>query len=283
MRHLTAFLLFTIMFISACDDDAGIHNQSSQLVVEGWIQNDQFPVVILTRTVPVSTEFQEMNDLKDYIIYWAKVTITDGTDTVVLTGMYDDNYFPPYIYTTGRMRGQTGKTYQLFVDYKDFHATATTTIPSTPQLDEFKVERLTDVDTLYKIKACFTDNPYEKNYYQLFTRVGTKSIQYTAAYLGSINDEVIDNHTEVTVYNGHRLDTKAYTPYFTVNDTVSVKLAQVTKEGYLFWDQYTKNQSLSSNMFLSTIADVPSNVKGALGYWNGYGAVEKHFIIKDYQ
>jgi hypothetical protein len=36
-------------------------------------------------------------------------------------------------------------------------------------------------------------------------------------------------------------------------------------------------------MFLSTIADVPSNVKGALGYWNGYGAVEKHFIIKDYQ
>lgn len=283
MRHLTAFLLFTIMFISACDDDAGIHNQSSQLVVEGWIQNDQFPVVILTRTVPVSTEFQEMNDLKDYIIYWAKVTITDGTDTVVLTGMYDDNYFPPYIYTTGRMRGQTGKTYQLFVDYKDFHATATTTIPSTPQLDEFKVERLPDVDTLYKIKACFTDNPYEKNYYQLFTRVGTKSIQYTAAYLGSINDEVIDNHTEVTVYNGHRLDTKAYTPYFTVNDTVSVKLAQVTKEGYLFWDQYTKNQSLSSNMFLSTIADVPSNVKGALGYWNGYGAVEKHFIIKDYQ
>lgn len=283
MRHLTAFLLFTIMFISACDDDAGIYNQSSQLVVEGWIQNDQFPVVILTRTVPVSTEFQEMNDLKDYIIYWAKVTITDGTDTVVLTGMYDDNYFPPYIYTTGRMRGQTGKTYQLFVDYKDFHATATTTIPSTPQLDEFKVERLPDVDTLYKIKACFTDNPYEKNYYQLFTRVGTKSIQYTAAYLGSINDEVIDNHTEVTVYNGHRLDTKAYTPYFTVNDTVSVKLAQVTKEGYLFWDQYTKNQSLSSNMFLSTIADVPSNVKGALGYWNGYGAVEKHFIIKDYQ
>lgn len=283
MRHLTAFLLFTIMLISACDDDAGIHNQSSQLVVEGWIQNDQFPVVILTRTVPVSTEFQEMNDLKDYIIYWAKVTITDGTDTVVLTGMYDDNYFPPYIYTTGRMRGQTGKTYQLFVDYKDFHATATTTIPSTPQLDEFKVERLTDVDTLYKIKACFTDNPNEKNYYQLFTRVGTKSIQYTAAYLGSINDEVIDNHTEVTVYNGHRLDTKAYTPYFTINDTVSVKLAQVTKEGYLFWDQYTKNQSLSSNMFLSTIADVPSNVKGALGYWNGYGAVEKHFIIKDYQ
>ena len=68
MRHLTAFLLFTIMLISACDDDAGIHNQSSQLVVEGWIQNDQFPVVILTRTVPVSTEFQEMNDLKDYII-----------------------------------------------------------------------------------------------------------------------------------------------------------------------------------------------------------------------
>ena len=180
------------------------------------------------------------------------------------------------------MRGETGKSYKLMVDYKDFHASAVTTIPPTPQLDSFKVERVPDVDSLYRIKVYFTDNPNEKNYYQLFTRVGTKYIQYTAAYLGSINDEVIGEHTEVMVYNGHRLDTKKYSPYFNVNDTVAVKLAQVNREGYLFWDQYTKTQSLSTNMFLSTVTDIPSNVSGGIGYWNGYGAVELYFVMSDY-
>ena len=274
-------LLFAFVFV-ACDDEFGIKSQSSDLVVEGWIQNNQFPVVILTRTLPVTSEFQEMDNLEDYIVNWAKVSITDGTDTVVLTGKYDEDYFPPYIYTTGRMRGETGKSYKLMVDYKDFHASAVTTIPPTPQLDSFKVERVPDVDSLFRIKVYFTDNPNEKNYYQLFTRVGTKYIQYTAAYLGSINDEVIGEHTEVMVYNGHRLDTKKYSPYFNVNDTVAVKLAQVNREGYLFWDQYTKTQSLSTNMFLSTVADIPSNVSGGIGYWNGYGAVELFFVMSDY-
>lgn len=283
MRKVFYIILLLVAVITACDEDYGIRSQSSDLVVEGWIQNNQFPVVILTRTVPVSSEFQDMSNLEDYIVYWAKVSITDGTDTVILTGMYDENFFPPYIYTTGRMRGVTGKTYKLMVDYQDYHATATTTIPPTPQLDSFKVERVPDVDSLFRIKACFTDNPQEKNYYQLFTRVGTKYIQYTAAYLGSISDEVIDQHTEVAVYNGHRLDTKAYSPYFSVNDTVAVKLAQVNREGFLFWDQYTKAQSLSTNMFLSTVADIPSNISGGIGYWIGYGAVEHYFIMSDYQ
>ena len=108
-------LLFAFVFV-ACDDEFGIKSQSSDLVVEGWIQNNQFPVVILTRTLPVTSEFQEMDNLEDYIVNWAKVSITDGTDTVVLTGKYDEDYFPPYIYTTGRMRGETGKSYKLMVD-----------------------------------------------------------------------------------------------------------------------------------------------------------------------
>ena len=170
MRKVFYIILLLVAVITACDEDYGIRSQSSDLVVEGWIQNNQFPVVILTRTLPVSSEFQNMDTLEDYIVNWAKVSITDGTDTVVLTGKYDKDYFPPYIYTTGRLRGETGKSYKLMVDYKDFHASAVTTIPPTPQLDSFKVERVPDVDSLFRIKVYFTDNPHEKNYYQLFTR-----------------------------------------------------------------------------------------------------------------
>jgi hypothetical protein len=35
-------------------------------------------------------------------------------------------------------------------------------------------------------------------------------------------------------------------------------------------------------MFLSTVTDIPSNVSGGIGYWNGYGAVELYFVMSDY-
>ena len=85
MRKVFYIILLLVAVITACDEDYGIRSQSSDLVVEGWIQNNQFPVVILTRTVPVSSEFQDMSNLEDYIVYWAKVSITDGTDTVILS------------------------------------------------------------------------------------------------------------------------------------------------------------------------------------------------------
>ena len=76
--------------LAACDSDYGITLQQPALVVEGWIEDGGFPVVILSQTIPVSKGSQNMNDLIDYVIRWAKVTVSDGTDSVALIGKYDD-------------------------------------------------------------------------------------------------------------------------------------------------------------------------------------------------
>ena len=266
----------------ACDEDFDHTTGSdSQIVVEGWIENGGFPVVILTRSLPVTTEYQEAESLSDYIVKWARVTVSNGTDSVVLTGKYDKGYFPPYIYTTTRIRGEAGKRYDLTVEYRDYHATATTTIPHAPDSCTYNVMRCSDSDTLYQIKGLFTDNPAEKNYYQFFTRVGTTSKQYQASYLGSIDDVVLSGETEVPVYRGHQLMTEKYKPYFALGDTVSVKFAQVDETTFHIWDSYTKTLSLSGNMFLSTFSDIESNIHGGYGYWCGYAAVTSHFIISE--
>lgn len=281
MRFLSLALLLSFL-LSACDAADGLEQQSSHLVVEGWIEDGGFPVVILTQSLPVTTRYQHLRQLSDYIVNWARVTISDGEDSVVLTGKYDASYNPPYIYTTGRLRGVAGRHYTLTVTYNDLRATATTTIPAPPQLDSFRVDRVMGNDTLFRITACFRDNPAEKNYYQLFTRVGTDSRQYIASYLGSVDDEVIGSQTEVPVLRGHQLGFKDYSPYFSRHDTVAVKLSQVGAEAYGFWDQYTKAQSLSTNMFLSTSSQIPTNITGGKGYWFGYGSVEKVFVLADY-
>ncbi len=276
-KSLTCLLLCAAL--TACESDY-LGTAESQLVVEGWIENEGYPVVILSRSVPISEDYTPMDELDQYLLRWAKVTVSDGQNSVVLTGKYDSGYFPPYIYTTGRLKGRAGKSYTLTVEYRDYYATATTTIPPTTVRPDFFVEKCADSDTLYQVKVSFSDPPGEKNYYQLFARTGADSKQYLASYLGSIDDAVLADHTEYTVYRGRKLGAGTdYTPYFAEQDTVAVKLAQVDKASYQFWDGFTKNLSLEGNLFLAPYTNVRTNVTGGTGYWCGMNSSTAYFII----
>lgn len=277
------FCLVMLITLFACDEDSVIQNdESSQIIVEGWIDDGEFPVVILTRSLPVSTQYRNKEELNNYLIRWAKVSVSNGTDTVILTGKYDEGYFPPYIYTTSRMRGEAGKQYTLTVEYRNYHATAKTSIPKTSTNCTFKVEKIVlNEKMVFQIKMKLKDNKREKNYYQLFTCLGSTSKQYQACCLGSFDDILLDSITEMTIYRGHKLTLEEYHPYFSFTDTVSIKVAQVDELSFRILDSYVKTLSLSGNMFLSTFTDMESNIDGGYGYWCGYSAIRHHIVIAD--
>ena len=278
MPRCAVVACLAMAFVACTDNQLG--DGQSQMVVEGWIEDGEFPVVILTRTLPVSTDFVSMDHLGDYIVKWAKVTVSDGQDSVVLTGKYDDRYFPPYIYTTGRMRGKAGSTYRLTVEEDDVVAMAVTTIPQQAPQVAFKVEQRSPSDSLYQITACLTDPADSRDYYQIFSRVGRRTLQYSAAYLGSLSDVTLAAYSEIPVYRGKSLtDSLDYTPYFEPGDSVSVKFAAIDEQSFFFWSDFTKNISLSSNLFLAPSTNISSNVSGALGCWYGMNAVEQRFVI----
>ena len=147
-KSLTCLLLCAAL--TACESNY-LGTAESQLVVEGWIENEGYPVVILSRSVPISEDYTPMDELDQYLLRWAKVTVSDGQNSVVLTRKYDSGYFPPYIYTTGRLKGRAGKSYTLTVEYRDYYATATTTIPPlTPVM-----AALTKASAATFIPTCF--------------------------------------------------------------------------------------------------------------------------------
>ena len=274
--------LLTVTLV-ACDDDI-FGNSQSQMVVDGWIEDGGFPIVIITQTLPITEDFVSVNNLGDYIVKWAKVTVSDGVDSVVLTGKYDNNYFPPYIYTTGRMRGKAGHTYYLTIKENDNIVRSVTTIPvNAPDVD-FKVEMRSSNDSLYQITACLSDSNEQADYYQIFSRVGVNTSQYSAAFLGSLSDATLGDYAEIPVYRGKALsDSVDYTPYYHISDSVSVKIASVDEDSFHFWSDFTNNISLSSNFFLSPSNNIYSNVKGAIGCWYGMNNIEKHFVIADHK
>ena len=276
-------ILLTSLFLLSCKEQFE-NSDESLLVVEGWIEDGGFPVVMVTKSVPVSAERRDISELSSYIVRYARVVVYEGEDSVVLTGKYNDAYFPPYIYTTSRMRGKSGKEYRLKVEYEEQVATAVTTVPQRPHADSMVVSHSGTDGSLFLITAYFHDIPDEKNYYQFFTRVGADNRQFLASYLGSVDDAVLgDGVVAVPVYRGKSVVTSLehYTPFFLESDTVAVKFSCVDEYSFRFWKEYSKSLSLSKNMFFGTSQSLPSNIQGGLGFWGGYGSDTRYFVIPD--
>ena len=280
-KSLYSLFCLLLFLLQSCTVDY-FEDNKSEIVVEGWIEDNKPPIVILSKTLTLSDEYQSLTDLRDYIVTWAKVSVSDGVDTVVLTGKYDPEYFPPYIYTTGRMFGRVGATYTLKVEYDDYYATAETRILPSPVVEDMRVVRSEDSDSLYQIEITIKDENIETDYYQVFTKTGASSKQYFASYLGYFTDEVLADGTFIPVFRGKSAMDEEYTPYFKENDSVSVKISHIDEGAYGFWSAYSKNVDMPSNMFLTAVSRVPSNINGGLGYWCGMGSLRKNIVISEH-
>lgn len=280
VKRFLIYLSFSIVLLSCQDDD--IIHVPPQLVVEGWIDADGFPIVILTTTVPINDDKQSVTTLDEYMVKWAKVTISDGEQEAVLIGKVNNDYFPPYIYTTSHMRGVPGKNYKLVVEYKDFYAKAVATIPYKVNIDSFSINKIGGGSDYYALTAHFKDNPDEKNYYKFFTYSSSSEYKsYSSARLSLVNDEVIDGIVSVPIYRDRGITNwEDYEENFLLGEKVKVKFAQIDSTGFYFWKSYEDVYTLSRNPLFPATSGLKSNVNGALGYWLGYGAKEYVIEIK---
>ena len=243
------------------------------MVVEGWIEDGGHPVVMLTSTVPVSEQETSIDSLGQYLIRWARVAVSDGERTVVLSGKYTKDYFPPYIYTTAALLGEAGKTYTLTVDYDGQHASASTTIPHSVPLERLYATVKNEADSAYTIHAVFSHDASRQRYYKLFTCIPSQSKQFYSAFMGLFDCTMLDNPAEVLVNSGMSIDNFGnYKARFLKGDTVLVKLCTMDEASYRFWYDWGDSENFASNPFMPATSNPVSNVKGALGYWCGYGS-----------
>ena len=145
MENFKYIVLLSCFLLVACQEEA----DHTRMVVEGWIDEGKHPIVLVHKSYSLHAEnAPDSTTLTDVIagqmVLFGRVAISDGIDTVVLTGKVDTNYMPPYIYTTVFMRGEAGKTYHLLATDHGFEVSATTTIPyEKPVVDSFAVKHQT--------------------------------------------------------------------------------------------------------------------------------------------
>ena len=278
-RHII-YLVYILLFFGCSDVELPISDPV--LVVDGWIENGKNPIVLVTTSVPVRDTLGDEEDLKKYVVTWTKVTVSDGEREVTLTGMKNDDYYPPYIYTTSSLIGEPGKTYTLKVEeYNGRGVTAETTIPEPVPLENLKVRRSTNEKDKYYLTGELRDNPETKDYYKVFIKKSRKDSIYLPSFLGLIDDEILNNEVdEIAINNAVNIIEQNQGTLFSADDFIFVRFSTINEAAHNYWSDFD-NVTMSQNPLFPASSRIRSNIIGGLGHWTGYGSTNYRISIAD--
>jgi hypothetical protein len=269
-------VLVGLLAFMSCDTEPelGFLAYEPKLVIDGWIEQDNYPKVILTSSMSYFDALDSAT-VRKLVITTAKVTVSDGVTEEVLTLEKDEDYFPPYVYTGTEFRGEVGKIYTLTVQVKGEKYSATTTIPPVAEFDDLWYESIPEKDTLGYIYGRFTDDPSVANYYRVFTQRENKDTRFIPVYLSAIGDQSFNGKSfTFSLLRGPDNFTNVVDDlYFKKGDTVRVKFCTMDKAHFDFWRTLERELYVVGNPFASSGNEILSNIdnKNALGVWGGYG------------
>ena len=303
MVRLKFFLLFVLL--SACTKEVNIPipGFEEQLVVEGRIETDGFPLIVLSK----SANIYESTDLESYInsfIEDAIVQLSDGENSVLLEATLISELpvqsifrmaeifdlepeevvlLPIKVFTTSDVlfQGKVGHRYDLQITYNGEEIEASTFILSPVALDSvywLPTEENTEYGTSW---ARLSDplgvfNAYRWEVKRVNLKNGQeKDLVFKSPRNGFFSDDFIDGQSIQFDYPNpmKRKDSthlREFKRYYRLYDTVVVKFS--TMDDAVFEYFRTKRaQIVSSNDPFATPINVRSNLTGpALGIWAGF-------------
>lgn len=273
------FFVLLLMLVYSCKKHDEPSPYKPRFVVEGWIEKDDYPYVIVTHNLPFFTAIDSAQ-MAEVVIRYAKVTVSDGKETEVLTGMTDKRYFPYFLYRGTSLKGATGGTYKLTVDYAGNRLEAETSIPKVTPLDS--IWFVPRPKNTVQLNVRFKDDAADKNYYRLYTKLA-KAAVFTPTLLSNQNDQYFNGkELQLQVNRGpeNNLTTK-HDPYFTKGDTVMVKFSGIPQTGFEFWNSLQDEVLNGSNPLVGSTKALKTNIRGpGVGIWCGYASTVYRVIAQ---
>lgn len=260
-----------VLCVAACRP-AQTPSAPELLVVEGWIEDGGAPYIYITTSItPSSTFTPAASSIRDHVVTTARVRISDGEKEEMLIGLSSKHYFPPFVYTTGHMRGKAGKTYTLTIDAGEHHATATATIPPSRELESLSVIPYGDDPAQRLLEARFRNNPADDLCYMSFVKIEKTDSTYVPSEMSLVDGALAGDQVCITVRPGLSVAREEFLPAFRSGDQVRVRFRTMDRDMHRVWKHIGEQHGLSSVPFFVLDENLPGNVQGALGYFAGYG------------
>ena len=285
-KHLCILIFYTLLFVLAsCEEDAGdlsLPYYKPKLVIDGWIEQGKYAQVTLTKSASYFADIDSAA-LRQALVSTAKVSVSDGEKTEILTLTKNSNKFPPYYYQGTQLKGEAGKTYTLTVQTQGTVYESVTTIHSPPSFDKLWFEFKSQDDSLALLWAKFSDNPEEENYYRVFTYRENKDKKYVPMYLSTLGDKYFNGETfTFNILRGAESFSDINDDiYFTKGDTIRIKFSTLDRAHFDFWRTLEREVYSVGNPFSSSGNEILSNTgENTLGVWGGYGATYYRLVVQ---
>ena len=293
---LPAIALVSVLISCEKVIDVEVPETASAIVIEGSIETDGFPLVLITKSesyfAPISTSAEALSNV---IVDAARVFIkVDGIETELARFCLED--LPPELqeiaedllgfdsipdnldicaWVNPLMLGVEGKSYGLRVIHQGEEYKATTTIPHKLELDSmwFKLQPPEEGQGFI---WCTMDDPDTiGNAYRMYAeRIGVDDgpIPVPGASWDDrfFNGEAFDfNFARGSRFGVEEDEDSAF--FFATGDSVAVKLTTTDLAVYEFWESADDAIAGGQNPFV-TPTQIKSNFdNGARGVWAGYG------------
>jgi len=289
-NHIFASIF--LLVLSSCEKNItfNLNNVNNVLVVDASIENNKAPIVVLTKSFSF---FSSINPqlLDSSFVHNADVSISNGTlDQQLKEYEYSlGNGYNYYVYTidssnlAATFNGEINTTYTLNINSGGQAYTATTTIPGFGEkLDSLWWKTAPynpDIDKII-LMGKFTDPPGLGNYCRYFTQKNSEA--FLPGRNSVFNDQVIDGTTysfQIDPGIDRNSSVPADSNYFKRGDTITVKLCNIDKATYTFWNTWEFAYQSIGNPFAQPNKIIGNISNGALGAFYSYAAAFKTIII----
>jgi hypothetical protein len=290
MKFIVALICTALL--SACEKNISfkLKEVPGVLVVDASIENDQPPIVILSKSFDYFSNIS-IDLLASSFVHDANVFISNGSQEQQLKEYFIDSAGGAKIYfysidsanLSSSFKGQLNTTYNLKIVSEGQEYTATTTIPLlSKKIDSlwWNPASFSSDSTEVNVTVRATDPPGLGNYIRYFTK--TNSGRFLPGLQSVFDDELIDGTTydlklDPGIDRNNPIDFDKN--FFHKGDTVTLKLGNIDKGTYQFWLTMEFAYQSIGNPFAS-----PNKVKGnisngGLGAFCGYAPVVKILII----
>lgn len=278
-----------------------IPGYEEQLVVDGKIETDGFPIVLLSR----SQNIYSATDLSSYLesfVYDASVSVSNGTVTVpldvyaiadlplesqkrvaeMLTLELNEVLFVPikvYSTTDPAILGEVGKTYELTISHQGKSYSGSTELLQPVALSNVRWQADPD-NPLYGTCWALLSDPagvynaykWERKIINIKSNGQPKDVIFRHSDSPYFDDEFFDGITFEFETRYPEKDTSYpadYQRFYRMGDTVVIKFSRADKNVYNFFDKKEAQMSSAGNPF-ATPVNAPSNLSGGvLGIWAG--------------
>lgn len=251
------------------DLDYTVRGYTQKIIVEGKIESGKYPEVYLSLNVPLSKDVDSTTILEQVIRY-AKVTVSDGESTKILTSKWVTDHFPPYVYKCTEIVGREGRTYDLKVEYSGYTLYSTTTIPNGFQIESVDASP-TDIDTLRTLSLTINVDNNKKNSFKIFTKkkIDKRYIETPVLF----NDRLKLTGLQRFNISPHPISSDSSFiegNYFVVGDTVDIKVCAIDSTSTMFFKDLTMMSVIAGNAFLNQVKPLNSNIsEPGFGIWYG--------------